>query len=178
MRRRDFVGLIGGAAAWPLAVRAQQRMARIAVLMNVADNLLERALLTAFRQRLKELGWAEGSNVQIDERWAAGESAIMQSHALELVSLRPDVILVRGNRGLTAIQNVTRAIPTVFVGLADPIGLGFVESLARPGGNITGFTIYEVSIVGKLLEMLKQIAPGVTRVVFMYHPDNLTAHGS
>jgi putative ABC transport system substrate-binding protein len=175
MRRREFITLLGGAAAaWPLAARAQQsgRVRRIGALMGIAENDPEsQARITAFLQRLQELGWTEGRNVRIDYRFAGGDTRRMRAYAAELVGLAPDVILVQSNDGLAALRQETRTVPIVFAVVADPVGSGFVESLARPGGNITGFTIFEPSLGGKWLQALKEIAPGVTRVAAILHPE-------
>jgi ABC-type uncharacterized transport system substrate-binding protein len=176
MRRREFIAGLGSVAAtWPVAARAQQtRQRRVGVLMGgTYEDGVE--AINAFRKALAALGWTEGINVQIDERWAAGESDALRMQAIELVSLKPDVILARGNRALTALQRATSTIPMVFVGLSDPVGIGFVTSMARPGGLITGFTTYEVTLVGKLLELLKEIAPNVKNVALMHHPENASA---
>jgi putative tryptophan/tyrosine transport system substrate-binding protein len=173
IRRREFIAGLGSAAAWPLAARAQnsQSMRRIGVLMGgTYDDGVE--AINAFRKALVALGWTEGTNVQIDERWASGESDALRMQAIELVGLKPDVILCRGSRALTVLQRATSTIPLVFVGLSDPVGLGFVTSMARPGGHITGFTVYEVSLIGKLLELLKEIAPNIKNVALMHHREN------
>jgi ABC-type uncharacterized transport system substrate-binding protein len=157
VKRRAFITLIGGVAAWPLAVRAQQRdgVRRIGVLMNLAESDPEtRARRAAFLQALQELGWSEGRNVRIDYRWGVGDSDRHRKNAAELVALEPDVILAHGSTIVGPLLQVTRAVPIVFVGTADPIGGGFVDSLARPGGNATGFMIYEFSLAGKWLELL------------------------
>ena len=167
MRRRDFIALLGGTAAWPLAARAQQgdRVRRIGVLMfQAADDPEAHARNAAFLQGLQEAGWAVGRNMRIDSRWGAGDNDRTRRYAAELVALAPDVILASGSSTLGPLQQVTRTVPIVFAAVADPVGGGFVESLARPGGNITGFELFEYSIGGKWLETLKQIAPSVTRV--------------
>jgi putative ABC transport system substrate-binding protein len=174
IRRREFITLLVGAAAWPLAARAQQpeRMRRIGALMSVAaDDPEAPARVGAFSQGLAELGWTIGRNVRIDYRWyAAGNADTARKDAVELVALAPDVVLATGTQGVTAIQQVNRSVPVVFALVADPVGAGFVDSLARPGGNATGFMLYEYSISGKWLELLKQIAPGVTRVAVLRDP--------
>jgi len=174
MWRRDFVkGIAGSAIAWPLAVRAQQpdRQRRIGVLLPSAkDDPEYQPWLTAFRQTLQELGWAEGRNIQIDIHWAANPSEIRRQ-AAELVALAPDVILAAGTNIVGELTQVTHTVPIVFPIIADPVAGGFVESLARPGGNATGFMLFEYSISGKWLELLKQIAPGVTRVAVLGDPD-------
>jgi putative tryptophan/tyrosine transport system substrate-binding protein len=167
MRRRDFITLLGGAAtAWPIAARAQQpeRMRRIGVLMNYASDDAEgQARLAAFHQGLQQLGWTVGRNVQIDYRWGAGNADRIRKFAAELVALAPDVILSAGSPSVAALQHMTGTVAVVFVTVVDPVSSGFVDSLARPGGNITGFAVYEYSISGKWLELLKEIAPGTTR---------------
>jgi len=166
MRRREFIVTLGGVAAWPFAARAQQRehVRRIGVLMNLAsDDAEEQARLAAFHQGLQQLGWTVGGNVQIDYRWGAGNADRIRTFAAELVALAPDVILSAGSPSVAAFQQVTRTVPVVFVGVVDPVSSGFVDSLAQPGGNITGFALYEYSIGGKWLELLKEIAPAMKR---------------
>jgi putative ABC transport system substrate-binding protein len=174
MKRREFITLLGGAAAaLPLAARAQQieRMRRIGALMSVAaDDPEAPARVGAFSQGLAELGWTIGRNVRIDYRWYAGDTDSARKYAAELVALAPDVILATGTVGVTAIQQVTRPVPIVFTLIADPVGAGFVNSLARPGGNATGFMLYEYSLSGKWLELLKQIAPRITRAAVLRDP--------
>src|SRR5450759_2951284 len=174
MQRREFITLIGGAAAtWPLASRAQQpeRMRRIGVLMSLAaDDRQGQARLAAFVQRLRELGWTDGRNVRIDTRWAAGNANDARKYAAELVALAPDVILVSGGSHVGTVLQATRIVPIVFTLTPDPVGAGFVDSLARPGGNVTGFINYEYSISGKWLELLKEIAPRVTRAAVLRDP--------
>jgi ABC-type uncharacterized transport system substrate-binding protein len=175
MRRREFIGLLGGAAAWPLAARAQQseRMRRIGVLMNrTATDPEGRARLAAFQQGLQQLGWSDGRNIQIDIRWGEDNIDLERKFAAELVALAPDVILASGTVSVTALQPISGTVPVVFAVVTDPVGAGFVDNLARPGGNLTGFMIYEYSLAGKWLELLKQIAPGVTRVVVLRDPTN------
>jgi ABC-type uncharacterized transport system substrate-binding protein len=167
MKRREFITLLGGAAAWPLAARAQQpdRVRRIGLLLgHAADDPESQARNAAFLRGLSELGWTVGRNVRIDYRWAAGDADNIRKYAAELVALAPDVILGAGNPIVAALQQATGTLPIVFAGVADPVGAGFVASLARPGGNVTGFTPFEFSISGKWLELLKELAPGVTRV--------------
>ena len=167
MRRREFITLIGGATAWPIAARAQQteRVRRVGMLMSLAaDDPESLARLTAFLQRLQELGWTDGRNIRIDYRWAAGDADRFRRYAAELVALTPDVILANGSAAAGPLLQATRAVPIVFVLVPDPVGAGFVNSLARPGGNATGFSQFEYGVIGKLLELLKEIAPGVTRV--------------
>jgi ABC-type uncharacterized transport system substrate-binding protein len=166
MRRREFITVLGGAAAWPLAARAQQgeRVRHIGVLVPAAANDAEwQARLMAFGQGLAHLGWTVGRNVQIDIRWATINPAEIRRHAAELVALAPDVILASGTSTVGPLLQTTRTVPIVFPNIGDPVGGGFVDSLARPGGNATGFMSYEYTLSGKSLELLKEIAPGVTR---------------
>src|SRR5262245_15887059 len=179
LKRREFITLIGGAASWPLAAKAQpaEQIRRIGALMNLAADEPEgQSRVTAFVQALGQLGWIEGRNMQIDYRWAhAGRDVdLFHKYAPELVALAPDVILASGFPSMAALQPITRSVPVVFVLVADPVGAGFVESLARPGGNITGFAPYEFSISAKWLELLKRIAPHVTRAGIIRDP-TLTA---
>jgi putative tryptophan/tyrosine transport system substrate-binding protein len=179
MRRRDFVTLLGIAAAWPLAASAQQgeRMRRIGVLTGVpADDPEGQALYAAFLQGLQQLGWTEGRNVHIDNRWSAGNAADMRKHAAELVALAPDVILAIGVAAEPMLQ-ATHTVPIVFAIVPDPVGSGFVDSLSRPGGNATGFTMFEFSLSGKWLELLKEIAPGVTRAAVFRDSANTAGIG-
>jgi putative tryptophan/tyrosine transport system substrate-binding protein len=173
MKRREFITLLGGAAAaWPLAARAQpERMRRIGVLMNPGESDPEgQARFAAFLQGLQQLGWTDGRNVRIDTRWSPGDADDTRRHATELVALAPDVILATGSATVASLLPVTHAVPIVFVLFPDPVGAGIVDSLARPGGNVTGFTSYEYGISGKWLELLKQIAPGVTRAAVIRDP--------
>ena len=171
MKRREFITLLGGAAvAWPLAARAQQpeRMRRIGVLLPAtADDPEFQARVGAFLQGLALLGWTIGRNVRIDTRWATANAADIRRHAAELAALAPDVILVHGSSPLGAVQQATRTVPIVFPVVGDPVGAGFVDSLARPGGNVTGFMTFEYGMGGKWLELLKEIAPGVTRAAVL-----------
>src|SRR5262252_6419527 len=168
MRRREFVTVLSGAAiAWPLAARAQQpdRMRRIGVVMGFAESDWEgQALVAAFRDGLQKLGWAEGRNIRIDYRWTALDKELMQRFAKELVALQPDLILTQSTPATAVLLQQTRTIPIVFGLLADPIGSGFVASFSRPGGNVTGFVTMQSTMGGKWLELLKEIAPRVTRV--------------
>jgi putative tryptophan/tyrosine transport system substrate-binding protein len=169
-KRRDFITLLGGAAAWPLAARAQQRerVRRIGMLLNItSDDPQSQARLAAFAQGLQQLGWTIGQNVLVDYRWGRGDAEAMRKHAAELVALAPDVILAHSSAALAPLLQVTRSVPVVFTIVADPVGAGYVEGLARPGGNATGFTNFEYGIAGKWLELLKEIAPGVTRVAVL-----------
>jgi putative tryptophan/tyrosine transport system substrate-binding protein len=174
LKRRDFISLLGAAAAvWPLAARAQQadRVRRVGVLMNLgSDDAEGQARNAAFLQGLQELGWTVGRNVRIEYRWGAGDAELFRRHGLELVALAPDVILAGGGAVVPSLLQATRTIPIVFTGTPDPVGAGFVESLARPGGNATGFTIFEYGISGKWLELLKEIAPHVTRAAVIRDP--------
>jgi putative tryptophan/tyrosine transport system substrate-binding protein len=174
MRRRDFVNGIAGAIGWPIAARAQQpdRQRRVGVLLPIAkDDPEYQPWLTAFRQALQELGWVDGRNMRIDIHWATANAAEIRGQAAELVALAPDVILAPGTNTVGALMQLTHLVPIVFPIIADPVAGGFVESLARPGGNATGFMLFEYSISGKWLELLKQIAPGVTRVAVLGDPD-------
>jgi putative ABC transport system substrate-binding protein len=175
MRRRDFIRAIGGAvAAWPIAARAQQpeRVRRIGVLMpGVADDPELKARIAAFQQALREFGWTDGRDVRFDYRWAAGNPDRIRSYAPELVALPPDVILAEGSLVVGALLKATRTVPIVFAAIADPVGAGYVDSLARPGGNATGFLLFEYGISGKWLELLKQIAPAVTRAAVIRDPN-------
>ena len=174
LKRREFIALVGGAAvALPLVARAQQpeRMRRIGVLMNrVADDPEAQARLKSFVQGLQQLGWDEGRNVRMDVRWTANVAEHLHRYAAELVALMPDVILADGAVSVSALQGPTRTVPIVFVGVPDPVGAGFVKSLARPGGNTTGFTAFEYAIGAKWLELLKEIAPSVTRAAVLRDP--------
>jgi putative ABC transport system substrate-binding protein len=175
MQRREFITLLGGAAvAWPRAARAQQadRMRRVGVLESrAADDREGQARLAVFLQGLRELGWTEGRNVRIDYRWSAAANADRyRTYAAELVALAPDVILASASVGVAALQQTTRTVPIVFVNVIDPVGAGFVASLARPGGNATGFTLFEYSLSGKWLELFKEIAPNLTRIAILRDP--------
>jgi putative tryptophan/tyrosine transport system substrate-binding protein len=173
IRRREFIATFGGAAAWPLAARAQQgeRMRRIGVLMTLAaDDPQGQAEVAAFQQALQQLGWSDGRNVRIDIRRHENDADRARTYAAELVALAPDVILAGNTPGVMALQHVTRTLPIVFAFVADPVGAGFVDSLSRPGGNITGFMGFEFGFSGKWLELLKQIAPRVTRAAVMRDP--------
>jgi putative ABC transport system substrate-binding protein len=171
MKRRSFITLLGGAAAsWPLAARAEQgeRMRRIGVLMNLAaDDAEGQARLTAFLQGLQQSGWTIGRNVRIDTRWAAGDAERIRKYAAELAALAPDVILAGAGAVVPSLLQATRTVPIVFTQTPDPVGAGFVNSLARPGGNVTGFTTFEYGISAKWLELLKEIAPGVKRAAVL-----------
>jgi ABC-type uncharacterized transport system substrate-binding protein len=174
MRRRAFITLLGGAAVWPLAARAQQaeRVRRIGVLTSgaAADDPDGRTRSAAFLQGLQQLGWTDGRNIRIDYRWGAGDADNMRKYAAELVALAPDVILASGTATVAPLLLETRTVPIVFVQVTDPVGAGFVDSLARPGGNVTGFVLFEYGISGKWLELLKEIAPLVTRAAIIRDP--------
>jgi putative ABC transport system substrate-binding protein len=176
--RREFITLLGGAvAAWPIAARSQsrERMRRVGVLTNLTQTDSEgRARDEAFVQGLRQLGWTEGDNLRIDRRWTAGDAERGRQYAMDLVALAPDVILTTGSAGLIPLLQVTRSIPIVFTIVPDPVGAGFVDSLARPGGNATGFVQFEFGLSGKWLELLKEVAPVVTRVAVLREP-GLTA---
>src|SRR6266566_2758077 len=162
LRRREFITLLGGAAAWPIAARAQEgkRVRRVAALMPyTANDPQAQNRNAAFLQGLQQLGWTVGQNVQIDYRWSEGNEDDTRKYAAELVALAPDVIFTSGSAAVGPLRRATRTVPIVFVLVPDPVGAGFVDSLARPGGNITGFTSYEYGLSGKWLELLKEIAP-------------------
>jgi putative ABC transport system substrate-binding protein len=181
MKRREFITLVGGGvAAWPLSARAQQteRVRRIGILLPAAaDDAEFQAWVGAFLQGLAVLGWTIGRNVRIDTRWATANAAEIRRHAAELAALAPDVILASGTSTVGPLLQATRTVPVVFPVVVDPVGAGFVDSLARPGGNATGFLLFEYSISGKWLELLKQLAPGVTRVAVLRDPATPTGIG-
>jgi ABC transporter substrate binding protein len=173
MRRREFIAGLGGAAVWPLVARAQQpdRMRRIGVLMNVVqEDPGGPGEVMAFRQGLTELGWIEGRNIDIEFRWPGGDTERAQTFAKELVGLRPDVLVGRSTPTTAALKQKTGTIPIIFVNVPEPVEQGFVQSLARPGGNITGFTNFEASIGGKWLQLLKEVDPWIARVAVIYNP--------
>jgi putative ABC transport system substrate-binding protein len=179
MRRREFITLLGGAAvSWPLAARAQQpdRVRRIGVLMGFAENDSQaQAMIGAFREGLQKLGWTEGRNTRIDTRWTTpADAESRQRFAKELVALQPDVILSHTTPTTAALLQQTRTIPIIFATVSDPVGSGFVASFPRPGGNVTGFTLIEPTMAGKWLELLKEIAPRVNRVAFLFNPATAT----
>ena len=175
MNRREFVTLLGVTAAWSLAARAQQtgeRMRRIGVLSTFAESDPEaQSLVEALDQTLQELGWVEGRNLRIDRRWVAGNPGRIEGFVKTLIELEPDVFVAHGTPAVSALQKQTRNIPIVFVQVTDPIGAGFITNLAHPGGNITGFTTYEPSMVGKWGEMLKEMAPAISRIAFLFNPE-------
>ena len=172
MRRREFIKVIAGSAAWPLAAHSQQpdRMRLIGALTGIADEPSFQARYNAFIQGLKELGWTDGRNIRVEYRFGGGDLENTRRQAIELVALAPDVILVSGAAATERLLQVTRTVPIVFVVVPDPVGSGFVARLSRPGGNATGFMQFEYSLSGKWLELLKQIAPGVTRVAVLRDP--------
>jgi ABC-type uncharacterized transport system substrate-binding protein len=179
LRRREFITLLGGAAAWPLVARAQQRerVRRIGLLLPAAaDDPEYQARVGAFLQGLQQSGWSLGQNVRIDTRWAGADADDTRRNAAELVAAAPDVILVNGGFQLGTLQRATRTVPIVFVNVSDPVGAGFVETLAQPGGNATGFAAFEFTLSGKWPELLKQVAPGITRVAVLR--DASTAAGT
>ena len=174
MNRRGFTAALAGAAAWPLTGHAQQaeRVRRVGVLNAFLENdPVNRATLTAFAGALEPLGWVEGENIRIDYRFAAGDPTLFKTYAAELVGLSPDAILASNTPAVAALRQQTRTIPIVFVRVSDPVGQGFVQSLARPGGNITGFSVYDAPLMGKWVQLLKEVAPYVTRVAVIFNPD-------
>ncbi len=173
MRRREFIALLGGAAVWPLAAFAQRGSEkRVGVLMNgVATNTVSQSFLAAFVQELRQLGWVEGQKLRIDIRWSASDAAIGRLYAAQLMGFQPDVILVASTANLIAMRQATTTVPIVFVQVSDPVAQGFIASVTKPGGNLTGFSAYEFSIGGKWLDLLKEVAPGLARVGVMFNPD-------
>jgi putative tryptophan/tyrosine transport system substrate-binding protein len=175
VKRREFISLLGGAAAWPIAARAQQAggMRRIGILMPFPKGDAEaQARVQAFRQELAKLGWSEGSNVQLDERWSTYNLDLVRADSANLVALNPDVIVCQGDRVIPILTKLTRSIPIVVAITSDPIASGaVVESLAHPGGNVTGFSFIEFSMFGKMLEILKRLAPDISRIGMIYNPD-------
>jgi putative ABC transport system substrate-binding protein len=179
VHRRDFITLLGGAAAWPVTARAQQptRMRRIGVLSTLRlDDPLTQTRIGAFLQGLQQFGWAIQQNLQVEYRWASGGDQVRRS-AQELLALAPDAILANGAIAIAPLQQLTTTVPIVFVGVVDPVGAGYVRSLARPGGNITGFTNFEYSLSAKWPELVKQIAPAVTRAAVLRDPSVATGSG-
>ena len=176
MKRRGFITLLGSAAAWPLAARAQQesRVRRVGILLSAAATELGfEGYLAAFVQEMRQLGWNEGQNLQIDVRWNAGDAALSRTYAAQLIGLMPDVIVTGSTVNLMAVQQATNTIPIVFVQVADPLTQGFVSNMRHPGGNVTGLSLYEFSLGGKWLNLLKEIAPGLKRVAVMFNPGTL-----
>ena len=175
MKRREFITLLGGAAAaWPLAAQAQaERVRRVGVLQNfAADDAEGQVRLTAFGQGLQQLGWTVGRNLRIDYGWSVGDAERIRKSVADIVALSPDIILAAGGRNMTVLQQANRTIPVVFVTISDPVSGGFVESMSHPGGNATGFSILEWSMTGKWLELLKQLVPQMTRVAVLRDPNN------
>jgi putative ABC transport system substrate-binding protein len=174
VRRRGFIGVLGGAAAWPLAGHAQQpeSLRRLGVLLAYPENdPLTQAIVTALVQALGRFGWVEGKNIRIEYRFAASDPTLFRTHAAELVGLSPEAIVASATPAVAALRQQTRTIPIAFVLVVDPIGQGFVQSLARPGGNITGFSVHEEPILGKWLQLLNEVAPRVKRVAVIFNPD-------
>ena len=175
MKRRAFIAGLGGAAAWPLVARAQQadRVRRVGILMPFAkgDDYNE-ALVQALKQKLEDLGWVQGSNIQFDERWTTDNMDTVRAEAASLMASHPDVVVASGGRVVPVLMQLSSSIPIVLPGAGDPVRFGYAKSLARPGGNVTGFALLELSMLGKSLEILKQIAPTVVRVALIYNPDN------
>jgi putative tryptophan/tyrosine transport system substrate-binding protein len=179
MRRRKFITLLGSATtlplAWPLTARAQQpsRVRRVGILMPYAKGDTEnQALIRAFKQELEKLGWTEGHTVQFDEHWTTDDMGLVRDHAANLMAAKPDVVVATGGRVIPILMQLSNSIPIVLPGGSDPVRVGYAKTLAHPGGNVTGFTLFELSIMGKSLEILKQIAPAVARVALIYNPDN------
>src|SRR6266481_3262630 len=181
MRRREFMTVLGGAAiGWPLAARAQgERMRRIGVLMGIAESDPARqSFVTAFTEALQELGWSSGRNIRIEYRWGAGDAERIRDFARELVEMQLDLIVGHTTPVVAALKAQTRTIPIVFTQVSDPVGSGFIDGFAEPGGNITGFTNLESSMASKLVELLKEVAPGVTRVALMFNPETAPDGGA
>jgi putative ABC transport system substrate-binding protein len=175
IERRAFIGLVGGAAAWPLVARAQKvgRVRRVGILLPFAESDREiQDRVQAFKQEFQSLGWMHGGNVQLDERWTGDDMDLIRASAAGLLAAKPDAILATGGRVIPVLLQMTRSVPIVVPGAGDPVGTGWVASLARPGGNLTGFSLLEVSVIGKMLEILKQIVPAIVRVTAIYNPDN------
>jgi len=171
MRRREFIAGLGSAATWSVMARAQQHLVRVGFLTGLAQNPYSEARLSAFQQTLAERGWVVGRNLRIDYRFAGGDRDLLRKHAAELVGSQPDVIMAVGSGAVAALKQSSRTVPIVFAQVIDPVGGGLVESLAQPGGNATGFLLYEYGLAGKWLELLKQVAPRVTRVAVLRDPD-------
>ena len=176
MKRREFITLLCGAAVWPLAARAQQpaQMRRVGVLESAGIETDQQAGVAVFKEVLRQLGWIDGRNVRLEVRWAAADPAKIRKDAEELVALQPDIIVVTGTLGLQTLLQTTRSVPIVFNSIADPVGSGFIDNLARPGGNATGFILFDYALTAKWVELLKEIAPTVTRVAVLRDPE-LTA---
>ena len=176
MRRREFIGLLAASFAWPLGARAQQTMRRVAIInVRLENDPLGQSQLKAFLQAFEKLGWTDGRNVRIDVRWAGGSTERMREAVSEFVALKPDVIVASGSPAVAALKGAASAIPVVFVGIAEPVAQGFITNMARPGGNITGFSLVDFSIVGKSVDMLKAVAPALARVGLMYNPETMAS---
>jgi putative ABC transport system substrate-binding protein len=178
LKRRELIALIGGVAMWPFATRAQQpeHMRRLGILMPFAPTDMEvQARVRAFREELRKKGWARGLNVQFDERWTTDNMDLVRAAAANLAELAPDAILAVGGRVIPVLMQATRTVPIIVPGGADPVERGWIKSLARPGGNVTGSALLELSVVGKMLQTLKELAPVVARVAMLYNPDNVAA---
>ena len=174
MRRREFIGILSGAVAWPVLAHAQQgeRVRRVGVLMNgAATEAALQSNVTLFVNALHQLGWTEGRNLRVDVRWNASDASLASTYAAQLIGLQPDVVLAASTTNLEVVRQATSTVPVVFVQVSDPVAQGFVPSVTKPGGNLTGFSQYEFSIGGKWLNLLKEAAPGLTRVAFMFNPD-------
>jgi putative ABC transport system substrate-binding protein len=181
IKRREFVTLLGGAAAWPLSAVAQgsKQVPRIGVLMELAETDSQaRSNVAALQRALRRLGWIDGRNLELKYRWTSNDPVLVWRFAKELVELRPDVIVTHSTPGVSTLLGQTRSIPIVFVSISDPVGEGFVESFARPKGNVTGFTNFESSMTGKWVELLKTIAPDVSRVAFLFNPQATAGAGA
>jgi putative ABC transport system substrate-binding protein len=178
MRRREFITLLGGAAAWPLAVHGQERIRLVGAVAGVGSGNTEAAArFSIFVQALARLGWVEGRNLRIETRWAGGDQATSRKQVADILALKPDVLQVTGGFSMAHVLQATRTVPVVFTIVPDPVGSGFVSSLSRPGGNATGFLQFEYSLSGKWLELLKQIAPNVTRVATIWDPSQIAGIG-
>jgi putative tryptophan/tyrosine transport system substrate-binding protein len=178
MRRREIIALLGGAAAWPLVAQAQQtpRLRRVGILMPyLPTDTVWQSRVGALRQELQRLGWTRGGNIEFDERWTTDNRDLVRANCANLVELHPDAIVAVGGRVIPLLMQLTSTIPIIIPGATDPVGTGYVESLARPGGNVTGFANNEFSVIGKMLATLKEIAPGTSRVAMIYNPDNRNA---
>jgi putative ABC transport system substrate-binding protein len=178
VKRREFISLLGATATWPVAARALQaeKMRRIGILMLFAQaDRQAHADYAAFTTELQRMGWTEGQNIRIDQRWASGDVNRLQALAAELVDLKPDLVVVQGSAALAALQHATRTLPIIFAEVTDPVGQGFVESLARPGGNTTGFAMFELSMGGKWLDLLKKLRPSIKQVAVLSNPATSTA---
>jgi len=178
MRRREFISLLGATATWPVAARSLQaeKMRRIGILMLFAQaDRQAHADYAAFTTELQRMGWTEGQNIRIDQRWASGDVNRLQALAAELVDLKPNLVVVQGSAALAALKHATRTLPIIFAEVTDPVGQGFVESLARPGGNTTGFAMFELSMGGKWLDLLKKLRPSIKQVAVLSNPATSTA---